>query len=55
LKIFDRYGKFIKQINPLERGWDGTFNGHLLPNDDYWFQVLLEDGRDFRGHFTLKR
>ena len=53
--IFDRYGKLLKQLNPLGNGWDGTFNGHLLPNDDYWFQVLLEDGRDFIGHFTLKR
>ncbi|MFH6768308.1 T9SS type B sorting domain-containing protein [Gaetbulibacter aquiaggeris] len=53
--IFDRYGKLLKQLNPLSNGWDGTFNGHLLPNDDYWFKILLEDGRDFMGHFTLKR
>ena len=53
--IFDRYGKLLKQLNPLGNGWDGTFNSHLLPNDDYWFKVLLEDGRDFIGHFTLKR
>ena len=53
--IFDRYGKLLKQLNPLGNGWDGTFNGKFLPNDDYWFKVLLEDGRDFMGHFTLKR
>lgn len=53
--IFDRYGKLLKQLPPLGSGWNGTFNGHLLPNDDYWFKVLLQDGRTFMGHFTLKR
>ncbi len=53
--IFDRYGKLLKQLNPLSQGWDGTFNGQILPTDDYWFRVLLEDGRPFIGHFTLKR
>jgi len=53
--IFDKYGKLVKQLNPLSRGWDGTFNGIPLPASDYWFRVKLEDGRDFKGHFTLKR
>jgi gliding motility-associated-like protein len=53
--IFDRYGKLIKELNPLEQGWNGTFNGSLMPSDDYWFKVLLEDGRVFMGHFSLKR
>ncbi len=55
IKIFDRYGKFIKQINPLSSGWNGTFNGNLLANDDYWFVVILSDGTEYKGHFTLKR
>lgn len=53
--IFDRYGKLIKQISPSSRGWDGTFNGQLMPTDDYWFKVNLQDGRTFMGNFTLKR
>jgi gliding motility-associated-like protein len=53
--IFDRYGKLIKQLSVLSDGWDGTFNGTVLPNDDYWFKVSLEDGRQFSGHFALKR
>ena len=55
IKIFNRYGKFIKQINPLETGWNGTFGGKLLPNDDYWYVVTLTDGSIFKGHFSLKR
>ena len=27
--------KLLKQIDPYESGWNGTFNGRLLPSDDY--------------------
>ncbi|TNJ43191.1 T9SS type B sorting domain-containing protein [Tamlana fucoidanivorans] len=53
--IFDRYGKLLKQLSVASDGWDGTLNGYRLPTDDYWFRVVLEDGRTFSGHFTLKR
>ncbi len=53
--IYDRYGKLLKQLDPTGPGWDGTFNGHRLPNSDYWFHVTLQDGRIFKSHFTLKR
>jgi gliding motility-associated-like protein len=55
IKIFNRYGKFIKQINPLEAGWDGTSRGKLMATDDYWYLVILQDGTEYKGHFTLKR
>jgi len=54
--IFDRYGKLLKQWVPsFSQGWDGTFNGVPLPADDYWFTLKLEDGRETKGHFSLKR
>lgn len=53
--IFDRYGKPLKQLRLNDSGWDGTFNGTMLPAADYWFRVFLEDGREFVGHFSLKR
>ena len=61
--IYDRYGKLLKQLNPLGPGWDGTFNGENLPATDYWFTVRLDvifgDQesliKEFRGHFSLKR
>ena len=52
--IFDRFGKLLIQLNPLGTGWDGTYNGAIMPTSDYWFYVKLEDGRLFKGHFTLK-
>ncbi len=56
--IFDRYGKFLKQIAPAGQGWDGTFNGQNLPSTDYWFTVeYSENGqtKTFKAHFSLKR
>ncbi|TYA53893.1 T9SS type B sorting domain-containing protein [Formosa maritima] len=55
IRIFDRYGKLVKQLDPLGTGWDGTFNGEALPTSDYWFSATLQDGREFQSHFTLKR
>ena len=53
--IFDRYGKLIKELDPLTDGWDGTYNGKPMPQTDYWFKVNLEDGREFKSHFSLIR
>ncbi|MCX7549961.1 T9SS type B sorting domain-containing protein [Xanthomarina sp. F2636L] len=54
-KIFNRYGKLMKELNAFGTGWNGTFNGNLLPSDDYWFVVSFSDGKVYRGHFSLKR
>ncbi len=53
--IFDRYGKFLKQLSPMGQGWDGTYNGQSLPSTDYWFLVERADGVSKRGHFAMKR
>jgi gliding motility-associated-like protein len=58
--IFDRYGKFLKQISSKSLGWDGTYLGVLLPASDYWFTVeyiepLTTDLKVFKSHFSLKR
>jgi gliding motility-associated-like protein len=58
--IFDRYGKLLKQISSKSLGWDGTYNGALLPASDYWFTIeyiepLTTDLKVFKSHFSLKR
>ncbi len=55
LIIYDRYGKMITSYNGLNVGWDGKYNGQLLPSDDYWFVVQRENGTEYKGHFALKR
>jgi gliding motility-associated-like protein len=53
--IYDRYGKLITQISPLQGGWNGKYNGYNMPASDYWFHATLQDGRVFKGHFSLVR
>ncbi|MFH6999867.1 T9SS type B sorting domain-containing protein [Flavobacterium sp. FlaQc-57] len=53
--IFDRYGKLIQQIISSTNGWDGTYAGNPMPADDYWYTIKLDDGREAKGHFSLKR
>ena len=58
IHIFDRYGKFIKQISANGDGWDGTLNNQPLPSTDYWFTVeYTENGqsKEFKSHFSLVR
>ncbi|UZO80592.1 T9SS type B sorting domain-containing protein [Aquimarina sp. ERC-38] len=62
LYIFDRNGKLLKQIDPLSSGWDGTYNGSLMPSAQYWFKVEFNEPTDpnrrrrtFSGSFSLIR
>jgi gliding motility-associated-like protein len=53
--IFDRFGKLLAKLDPAGQGWDGTFNGNPLPSTDYWFSITLEDGTQYKSHFSLVR
>ena len=53
--IFDRFGKILSSRFISGNGWDGTYNGKPLPSSEYWYLIKLQDGRTFRGHFSLIR
>lgn len=55
VKIFDRYGKLLKQLGKNSIGWDGKYLGEDVPSSDYWFVVTRENGKEYKGHFSLKR
>lgn len=55
VSIFDHFGKLIKTFKGSEKGWNGTFNEQSLPSTDYWFVVKRKDGKEYKGHFSLKR
>jgi gliding motility-associated-like protein len=61
VKIFNRYGKLIAQINRDGEGWDGTYNGKKLSSDDYWFNMVLvpvdasKPSINKTGNFSLLR
>jgi gliding motility-associated-like protein len=52
--IFDRYGKLLFTAKNRDVNWDGTVNNNKLPTSDYWYHIVL-NGKEFKGHFTLKR
>lgn len=53
--IYDRYGKLVSSFDANSLGWDGTYNGHRLPATDYWFVVKRQDGKEYKGHFSMIR
>jgi gliding motility-associated-like protein len=55
IQIFDRYGKILKQFSLSTSGWDGTYNGNFMPNDDYWYVITFKTGKKTKGHFSLIR
>lgn len=55
ISIFDRYGNLLKQMNQNGTGWNGIFNGRQMPSDDYWFTLQFINGKNVKGHFSLKR
>jgi len=58
VKLFDRFGKFMLDMETLQNGWDGTLNGKLMPATDYWFTIeYIEEQvpKIFKSHFSLKR
>lgn len=55
IRIFDRYGNFLIQLDRESRGWDGNFQGNPLPSSVYWFEALSLNQEVIRGYFALKR
>lgn len=56
VKIFDRSGKVVAELNGDMAEWDGTYNGNPLPSTDYWYLINVPEIRQqFTGHFTLIR
>lgn len=56
VKIFDRTGKVVAELEGDTQDWDGTYNGNALPSTDYWYIINVPEIRQqFTGHFTLIR
>lgn len=67
VEIFDRYGRRLWEYRTgsfssdnkdgsAPFGWDGIYNGHQMPSDDYWYLITVEEIRkQYTGHFILKR
>ncbi|WP_290698000.1 T9SS type B sorting domain-containing protein [Lacinutrix sp.] len=55
--VSDRYGKLLKVLKHNDYGWDGRYNGNLMPANDYWFVADVVNGNQkfqVKGHFALR-
>jgi gliding motility-associated-like protein len=55
IEIFNRTGQLLIQLNANSKGWDGSFNGSMLPATDYWFKASFMNQQIKHGHFSLIR
>ncbi|MBJ2175701.1 T9SS type B sorting domain-containing protein [Aureibaculum sp. A20] len=55
VRVFDRYGKVLKEFKSNTLGWDGNYFGKQMPSDDYWYMIIYNDGSVIKGHFSLIR
>ena len=43
ISIYNRFGVLLYQIESSFQGWDGRYQGKILPSNTYWFRVILND------------
>ncbi|SDL04123.1 gliding motility-associated C-terminal domain-containing protein [Catalinimonas alkaloidigena] len=59
LRVFNRWGEILFETHDPKRGWDGYFNGQLLPQDVYVYRlkVTFTNGQyvEHVGEVTLVR
>ena len=61
INIFNRFGKIVAQVPIDSQGWNGMYQGKLLPSDDYWYNITLipadtsKPTINKKGNFSLLR
>jgi gliding motility-associated-like protein len=64
IRIFNRWGKLVFErknipVNDISQGWDGTFEGNMLPAGSYIYTAALQcfNGKsfDYRGSVMMIR
>lgn len=57
INVYNRYGTSVAKFTINDLGWDGTYNGKILPPNDYWFRAVLIGQNDKvktrTGNFSL--
>ena len=41
-KIYNKTGQLVYQSNDINQGWDGKFNGTILPADIYLYYIVVK-------------
>ena len=55
IQIYDSWGNQVYESTGYDNGWDGTKEGVLLPQGNYYYVVDCGDDQPFTGSITLIR
>ena len=59
MQIFNRWGELLFNVQDINQGWDGRYNGELQKMDTYIYKIYLVDewgeGHFLAGNITLLR
>ena len=62
MEIFDRWGASMyygKNLEPIQKGWDGKTNANLVPQGSYVYRLSVRDAfnlvHEYHGHINLIR
>lgn len=58
IRVYNKRGLMVHQSTGFEHGWDGVFNGDLLPADTYFYTIDLKltyTRKNFQGVVTILR
>lgn len=58
LEVFNRWGEQVFESYDLEYGWDGTYNGHVLPEGTYVWKLqagdaITDERHEWNGFVTI--
>ena len=53
ITIFDRSGAIITKYKAGSNEWNGTLNGEILPQDSYFYKIVLPNGNIYKGTVSI--
>jgi gliding motility-associated-like protein len=55
VRVMDKNGKIVLETTVKDKFfWNGSFLGRPLPTDNYWYHIILTDGRLLTGFVVIK-
>jgi len=55
VRVMDKNGRIVLETTVKGKFfWNGTFLGRVLPTDNYWYHIILTDGRLLTGFVVIK-
>ena len=58
MNIYNRWGEVVFETHDVDRGWDGTYGGEIVPDGSYLWKIILkladvDDRQIITGHVNI--